>query len=61
MGTRQDCKRGEHTCDNQGLCWWCGKVMNQEWFDEYNGTTTPEKPAKKAKSRHSAGKKKSGK
>jgi len=37
MGTKQDCRRGEHTSDDQGLCWWCGCVVNQEWWDAYCG------------------------
>jgi len=33
--TREDCKNGIHTSDNQGLCWWCGTIVNQEWWDAY--------------------------
>lgn len=25
-----------HT-DNQGLCWRCGIVLNQDWYDAYMG------------------------
>jgi hypothetical protein len=37
MGTRADCKAGEHTSDNQGLCWFCGTVVNPEWWRSYRG------------------------
>lgn len=31
MGTIEECKRGLHTMDNQGLCWWCGAAVNSDW------------------------------
>lgn len=37
MGTKQDCQLGEHTADNQGLCWWCGTVVEPEWYAAYTG------------------------
>ena len=37
MPTKQDCKNGEHTSDNQGLCWWCGCVVNQDGWDDFVG------------------------
>jgi hypothetical protein len=49
MGTKADCESGEHTVDNQGLCYWCGKVLNQDWNDFYmngNETTEVKKPSK---------------
>lgn len=49
MGTREDCKRGEHTSDNQGLCWWCGVVVHQDWLDAYYGQTA-EKPHEESRS-----------
>lgn len=31
MGTREDCRAGHCTPDNQGYCWWCGADVNPEW------------------------------
>jgi hypothetical protein len=45
MGTRQDCLDGQHTSDNQGLCWWCGTMVNQDWNDEYYGVSKSEQNA----------------
>lgn len=36
-GTKEDCEKGNHTSDNQGLCWWCGTMVNPEWWDAYIG------------------------
>lgn len=37
MGTKEDCKNGHHTTDNQGLCHWCGKLLNPDWWEAYAG------------------------
>lgn len=42
MGTREDCQQGHHTADNQGLCWWCGVIVEQDWWDLYTGKKTDE-------------------
>ena len=39
MGTQADCLRGEHTADNQGLCWWCGLLVEPDWWAHYIGET----------------------
>lgn len=42
MPTKEDCQqRGEHTTDNQGLCWWCGKIVDQYLYDQYFGPQPP--------------------
>lgn len=33
MGTKEQCRQGEHTWDNQGLCWWCGKTAAEAMFE----------------------------
>lgn len=42
MATREDCERGYHTTDNQGLCWWCGALVEPEWWEAYAGTPHPD-------------------
>lgn len=42
MATREDCERGYHTADNQGLCWWCGTLVEPEWWEAYAGTPHPD-------------------
>lgn len=42
MGTREDCQQGHHTCDNQGLCWWCGKLLEPTWWEAYAGYPHPD-------------------
>jgi hypothetical protein len=37
MGTKADCKSGNHTADNQGLCWWCGLIVEPDWWAAYIG------------------------
>lgn len=39
MGTREDCENGHCTSDNQGFCWWCGNLINPDWYEAY---ITPE-------------------
>lgn len=35
MPTREECNQGIHTVDNQGLCHWCGTLLEPEWYDHY--------------------------
>ena len=44
MPTRKDCEAGEHTSDTQGLCWHCGVVVNQDWYDAAMGVYRLELP-----------------
>lgn len=37
MPTREDCQAGEHTSDNQGLCHFCGTMVNPDWYAHYMG------------------------
>lgn len=37
MPTREECEQGQHTVDNQGLCHWCGLLMEPDWYAEYLG------------------------
>lgn len=37
MPTREDCKQGIHTLDNQGLCHWCGELLDQHLWAAYFG------------------------
>ena len=30
-----NCKDGNHCVDNQGLCHWCGILLNPEWWSFY--------------------------
>jgi hypothetical protein len=41
MGTREDCKNGDCTSDNQGFCWWCGSLVNPDWYEAYCGDQHP--------------------
>lgn len=36
-GTREACQEGRHTADNQGLCWWCGTIVEIDWWEHYIG------------------------
>ena len=29
MPTKQECKQGTHTMDNQGMCHWCGTLVDE--------------------------------
>ncbi len=42
MGTREDCKNDHHTVDNQGLCYWCGKLLEPDWWEAYAGEPHPD-------------------
>jgi len=41
-GTRTACERGAHTSDNQGLCHWCGALVNPDWWEAYAGEPHPD-------------------
>lgn len=40
MGTLLDCRNGAHTLDNQGLCHFCGVVVNPDWWRYYTEEKT---------------------
>jgi hypothetical protein len=36
MPTREQCQNeGIHTLDNQGLCHWCGELLEPDFWDHY--------------------------
>lgn len=37
MPTKAECQQGIHTLDNQGLCHWCGKLLDPHLWEEYIG------------------------
>lgn len=41
MATLQDCRRCHHTTDNQGLCHFCGRVVNEDYYEAYFGMKPP--------------------
>ena len=47
MGTKQDCENGSCTVDNQGLCWWCGRLLEPEWWEAYAGEPHEDEPKMK--------------
>ena len=60
MPTKQECKQGIHSVDNQGLCWWCGTVVDVYLYEEYFGPTKPTiQPVPKKRRPNKRGSKKS--
>lgn len=37
MPTKADCENGTHTLDNQGLCHWCGELLDPHLWEAYIG------------------------
>lgn len=48
MPTKAECKNGVHTLDNQGLCHWCGKLLDPYLWGIYTGESNGKQEAKAA-------------